>query len=549
MTTVLFKKMGALKRILFVFGLPLPLMLVLKWLTASYYTGMNKVHRRRQTQTGRPVETFTAWPGSSPFVILLDQEHTVKSAETLSPQPQQQQLEQTLGISTPELLRNQLPREGATKSFLEEDTAAPDCPLLCEPMVGAIERGGFSFARFLALRVRNEHPECETTLAALYSFHANHFLSIRPTGVPLSRMALVQETSSNGPLLEETDCWIPGGDDGLDLEGASNLVLERWDTCCSQLKPKRSKAATTGGVGGEGKKKEEKLCYQTSPPGHKRRRLCCGLFPGSLSHLRLPALQELTISLRLVTSPTSTYQVTLEQDGFLRKYDPAGVLWPTGYLLCVCLAYPDRCGLPEVLGAVRGHHDSVVSVELGAGIGAPSIVLSRVLEQLQSDTPSKARRVLATDRAMHALALVATNSQKAGGPVLVAQIEDHTNVTQLNEVMEGTVETIGGGYAIVLGSSLESLFDWKTRDPKHQLWVVLDTLVCKINRDAIAVLAHISGAVVPPKGGIFELVRTVSGNDLEMFTRTGDDSDFAISMYRRKRIKRQQEYGGILQEF
>jgi hypothetical protein len=502
-------EMALLKRVLLALGLSLPLMLVLVWLAASYYSDNNKFHQHRQPRTSSSVDKSTARHFSSPRDVQSDQQHTVK------------------------------------KSFVIEDATVSDCPVLCEPMVGAIERGSFSYARFLALQVRNEHPECESTLAGLYTLHANLFLSVRPPEVPLATVALDQGTTRNAPFFEETNCWVPGGDDGLDLEGASKIVLERWDTCCSQLTPKPTSKAKRGGFDGKVKNKEEELCYQDSPSDNKRRRLCCGIFPGSLSHLRLPALQELTISLRLATSPTEEYQVTLEQDGFLRKYDPAGVLWPTGYLLCVCLTFPDRCGLPEVLEAVRGHHDSAVSVELGTGIGAPSIALSRFLKQRQLHAPSKAYRVLATDRAMHALALVASNSQAVGVPVLLAQIEDHTNVTQLNEMMERTVETIGGGYAIVLGSSLESLFDWKTRDPKHRLWVVLDTLVCKINRDAIAVLAHISGAVVPPKGGMFELVRTVSGNDLEMFTRAGDDSDFEISVYRRKRSVAN---GGILQE-
>lgn len=36
-----------------------------------------------------------------------------------------------------------------------------------------------------------------------------------------------------------------------------------------------------------------------------------------------------------------TYNV--QQDGFLRRFDPAGILWPTGYFLTLCVSAPNRC--------------------------------------------------------------------------------------------------------------------------------------------------------------------------------------------------------------
>jgi hypothetical protein len=62
----------------------------------------------------------------------------------------------------------------------------------------------------------------------------------------------------------------------------------------------------------------------------------------------------------------------LEQDGFLRKHDVAGILWPTGYLLSLCLAAPRACGVPELYQAVKTATTNAtlspaLAVELGAG--------------------------------------------------------------------------------------------------------------------------------------------------------------------------------------
>lgn len=392
-----------------------------------------------------------------------------------------------------------------TKSSFLEEPSKEDCDHLRDMpnMVNDLDRGRFPQARRLALQIQEEYPLCQSSLAKLYVQHADAFLATKDS---LSRLDFADPRPN---LVDSATCWNPYRDDdkSCNLEEAANIVLDKWDLCCSRVASTQNDPES-----------DQKIQEECEKDGH---RLCCDFYQGSLSYLRLPALQETTVHLKL--DRDQLLGIILQQDGFLRKFDPAGVLWPTGYLLSICLADPSHCGIPELFMAAESHSDDHAAIELGAGIGAPSIVLSKLLQERGLEA-----RVLATDRALHALALTATNSHAAGASVLVKQLEDHSDLAQL--------EKLGGGYAIVLGSSLQSLFDWNTRDPNHTLWEVLDKLLDKENPQAIAILAHINGAVVPPKeeGASFELVRTISGNHLGMWTRSGDDSDFAISIYRRK---------------
>lgn len=406
-------------------------------------------------------------------------------------------------------------KEGHSTSFFMEDLKTIDCSHLSQHMVKALQRGSFSTARQMALLNQNENPACESTLASLYKEHANAFLAAEYSLVTVRRVAAMDKIRSKA-IVDSPECWNPLAD-GLEWEDASSIVLERWDLCCSQLESAKEQRDFNA---------VQQQCF------HDGNRLCCGFVEGSLSHLRLPALQEVAVNMRL---DIFEEELALEQDGFLRKYDPAGVLWPTGYLLSMCLADPELCGVPELLEAAYASTSGLIAIELGAGIGAPSLVLAKLL-QVQDIADNHEPRVLATDQALHALALTAANSQAVGAPVLTQHLKDHANLTELSQ--------LGQRFAIVLGSSLQSLFDWKTRDPGHTLWKVLDVLLDPKNSNAIAILAHVMGAVEPPRdeGALFELVRTISGNDMDMRTRSGDDSDFAISVYRRK-LNRQEDEG------
>ena len=432
----------------------------------------------------------------------------------------------------------------------KEDSSVRDeaglCLELCKPMTVALDDARMDDARGMALLIQNQHPECETIISKQYTKFADDFLEEGPPRGPLTWINMhnlhhLNENNEKAPRPPKDDpkCWNPLNDNDRDLEDASTIVLDKWDLCCSQIAKKKETSSEFSGIDGGSDNDHKDGCYGLIPETMRRNPLCCGLSPGTLSHLRLPALQELAVNVRLATSDTDAYDIVVQQDGFLRKFDPAGVLWPTAYLLSMCLADPEKCEIPELLEAARTHKGPVVSVELGAGVGLPSIVLGRLLKKRGL---LKKKRILATDRALHALHLTMLNSQAADVSVMVAHIQNHANVSQLIELKRDT-HAIGGigtrhdkGYAIVLGSSLQSLFDYTTRDVRHKLWPVLDELLDKSNPNAIAVLAHVVGGVTPPyppEESVFERIRMITGNHFGMKTRNGDDSDFAISVYRR----------------
>jgi len=403
----------------------------------------------------------------------------------------------------------------------------------------------------------------------------------------------IQVSILSAPM-DAVDCWNPAIPDdnndnnnsnNVDLENASNIVLKYWDLCCSQLSRKPKPASTTSfsslsslslssssSSSSSYLDDDEKECFRvhksntTTTTTTKWTRMCCGLYQESLAHLRLPALQELSLNVRLQGPPSldvaancnasnesiillPQLRLQVHQDGFLRKYDPAGVLWPTAYLLSLCLIDVVQCGILEVKELIHqsqpflSSSPRVSSVELGAGVGLPSLVMSYLFQQEQQQQQQQQvgdttvqTRVLATDRALHGLVLTHLNSRINKLPVQVAYVEDHSNVTQLVELKN---QYNGGtGFSIVLGSSLQSLFDYKSRDPRHKLWAILDTLLEDSNPNAIVILSHVVGAVIPPSPvseSVFERVHSISGNEFGMRTRSGDDSDFEISVYRRRR--------------
>mmetsp|Transcript_2860 Transcript_2860/g.9525 ORF Transcript_2860/g.9525 Transcript_2860/m.9525 type:complete len:210 (+) Transcript_2860:69-698(+) len=101
---------------------------------------------------------------------------------------------------------------------------------------------------------------------------------------------------------------------------ASLISMEDYDACCSWLArggdaPRRCGAASPGGSG-------------------------CSLANGSTAALLLPMLREPLVSVLL----PGRRLLRLEQDGFLRPFDVATVLWPAGYLLGLWVAAEARPG-------------------------------------------------------------------------------------------------------------------------------------------------------------------------------------------------------------
>ena len=429
-------------------------------------------------------------------------------------------------------------RNPSIPTFIPKDQIEEECFADAQEMLATVDDGRFSFARLLALRIQQQRPACEKTLAKLYTNHADVFLSQKPDIQWLMRIATSEKKEDNHPRVEaprdEEDCWT-GTDfsDGMDIDDASTIVLDHWDRCCSQLATEKTTEKNAA-------EDDDKMCYQTSKYTLKRKRMCCNLSQGSLAYLRLPALLELSLRIRLKpTNPPGVepYDIVLEQDGFLRRYDTAGVLWPTGYLLTLCMSDPIKCGIPELFDAVDAAPSTLVAVEIGAGTGAPSIAFSRNIQALEDARGNKSNspRIVVTDRAPESLGLILSNARASGAAVEVTRTSDHTNVSKLEFFKRKNIKTDGvNGFAVVLGSSLEALFDFMTNDPRHKLWSTLDHLVDPDNPHALAILAHVKGAVIPPKSnGKFELAKTIPGNDFGMLTRSGDESDFEISVYKR----------------
>ena len=227
----------------------------------------------------------------------------------------------------------------------------------------------------------------------------------------------------------------------------------------------------------------------------------------------------------------------LEQDGFLRRFDAASVLWPSGYLLGLCVAAPSVCGVPELYEAAASAPSSksgLIAIELGAGVGLPSIAFARTLDRVddgeRKGNKREAPRVIATDIAPQALALTKSNALAANASVATALL-DHYNETALADYFRSTHHQ-GSGFSILLGSALQALFDESTVEKDHHLWKTLDSLLDS-SGTAIALLSHTIHSLQVPDDGLFQRIRTISGDRFGMKTRWGEKSDFEISVFRR----------------
>lgn len=163
-----------------------------------------------------------------------------------------------------------------------------------------------------------------------------------------------------------------------------------WDEWCSIL-PSKSKSKSSKNQNHPFASSQSSLFSSIE---HKQQ--CCVFTPNSWTYLRLPAIHEPTIQLSIPSTTddnhTEYIQLQLEQDGWMRPYDVAGVLWPTGYMLSLCLGDVEGCPVPDLHNLVQQWHQEfvynteddddelltkhqkqhvkVLALELGAGIGA-----------------------------------------------------------------------------------------------------------------------------------------------------------------------------------
>ncbi|KAL7541702.1 hypothetical protein ACHAXR_011147 [Thalassiosira sp. AJA248-18] len=308
-----------------------------------------------------------------------------------------------------------------------------------------------------------------------------------------------------------------------------STTIERWNDCCSFFRS------------------DDKECFDVT----------CELAEGLDNHLILPALREPSVSIRLkfrdsISKGTEKGElIKIEQEGSLRMFDVSGVLWPAGFLLGLCLADPLACGFPEVLDAV--HNWWPFAVELGAGVGFPSISFAKTMEYHKKgsncdanvcDQRHKAPMIVATDISNASLALITSNAYNNGvGNLVAAKDANHTDSNSLSILSQQVFTSYVGdkrkdGFDVIFGSSLQALFDGTERQGAA-LWQSLDSLLSK-RKNAVVLLSHVRTGdekiEVPQESGrLFELVRRVSGDHFGMKTRDGHRSDFELVMLRRRR--------------
>lgn len=350
-------------------------------------------------------------------------------------------------------------------------------------------RGELSLARWKALHFLDQVEICKDKIVAAYQDASDEFYSEKDFLKRILHASAESRRTVVVPNKEECSSDLFFNDNG-------EFVNEKWDRCCSLL-PWNNKY------------EQKRRNFFAELPD------VCEISLGSASHLRLPAINE--PSLRLRIGSTVLY---IEQEGYLRPFDVAGILWPSGFLLSQCLADAMACH------PLLGQHlqrlstdDSPVAIELGAGIGVASITL---LSQLG------AYQVLATDTSPHSWALTLSNAMANNVSVLVDHL-NHTNVQSLTTIRQEYRPK--EGFLIVMGSSLQLLFQ-NTSSSDAFLWKALDVLLAD---RGIGVFAHTATeALQHPADGRYSLMTRISGDQYDMKTRGGTSSDFEIVVFQRR---------------
>eukprot|EP00962_Isochrysis_galbana_P001381 scaffold351_cov117-Isochrysis_galbana.AAC.4 len=164
--------------------------------------------------------------------------------------------------------------------------------------------------------------------------------------------------------------------------------------------------------------------------------LCREVGNSSRSFLRLPALRDVSVRLTLGSGSASHAPrvLRLDQDGFLRPFEPSTVLWPAGYLLARWATDEAQCR--------RWRRSGLPLLELGAGVGAPSIAAAALCGP---DVTA-----IATDASDSSLILLSANARLNGvaGSVRAVKLDWHS---------DRDVERVAamGPFAAILGAALQ----------------------------------------------------------------------------------------------
>ena len=444
----------------------------------------------------------------------------------------------------------------------DDNSDNDDCSDLVEEIHKLVTAGALSAARYVAFQSllddNHEASRCKGQILEAYTSMADSYLKGNKNLTEYLRLVDHsfdnQDKRRNKAKRDDTEyCQSKyNAGDSLDTSSLNYIMTpEDWDRCCSLLPQQRGEQETlqqpfvSTQDSHDPKNLLEEECSQ----------ICCEFSRqhNSWAHVRLPALFEPAVRLWL---SADVGVLELEQESFLRPYDPAGVLWPGGYLLALCVADPVRCGIEDVLHrALNNHISSPASIiELGAGIGAPSIALDLYAQTHLRSATQKNFTIIATDTAPHALSLMVANAKAnnhaKNHDVLVPAIANFTDLASLRRLKRDHILMMSNendtkyGFDVVLGSSLQSLFREDTSHPEALLWQALDTLMedSSPNHHAIAILVHTTvESLQPPSDGSFRLLKRISGEVIGMRNRHvqvgGGDrpptSDFEVAVFAR----------------
>ena len=354
----------------------------------------------------------------------------------------------------------------------------------------------------------------------------------------------LNETQSK--TLQALGCWdgsLHGSSDALFGIESTLPDANRWNECCSFYNRDDIK---------------QSKCVDPTNKFDRSSNLCCDFSSGTDNYLALPALKEPNITIRLDhprESRSNNKQdfIYLDQEGQLGLYDVSGVLWPSGYLLGLCLNDPVFCGLPEIINLTQ-HEDFTMALELGAGVGFPSIAFAKSMNRrltssdvdaCQNGDVCRARKqsqvVVATDFSRSSLGLITSNSYQNNIENLVHAHEiDHMSFDSVTRLLKRFYPD-GDGFDLIFGSSLQGFFD-RTSDPDARLWRTLDALLSRSNQNALVLLVHVRSTnekIILPESrqcdaNSFDVVSRISGDVFLMRTRDGNTSDFEIVVLKRR---------------
>lgn len=295
--------MISVRRFLLVIVGLVPLIVLTKWLVASTSTTLTAVVddiKLAQEQGLKPLEGMPLSLAPTVITKKANDDESLKAAtpsvdDTKSSPAflrakHERQLQQIFSKNEQRL---QLDHQ---QNYVEDEDCVAFGDTYDIELTNAIQQGNLVDARNYVLQMQNRYPGCEKQLSAQYTELFDGYFIDRysleqglPWGPSLPYRSSQEDKTLVSPPKDEINCWNPAHDDSsLDLEDASTIVMDQWDSCCSQIAKKKKIPLTKTAVG----------CYTTNPLTMQRSRLCCAMYQGSLSHLRLPALQELSLTAR-----------------------------------------------------------------------------------------------------------------------------------------------------------------------------------------------------------------------------------------------------------